>query len=97
DVRRVDDQFARGVQDGAGEIEALLDVRRDGGAPQALAHVRRDGAEAVGEQFESDRRESLRLGGRGGLRFAAQYVGLGRVLLAGPAGIDDGRRVRLED
>ena len=63
DVRGVDDQLSGSVQDGAGEVEALLDIRRDGGAAQPLAHVGRDRAEPVGEQLEPDGFRARRLGG----------------------------------
>ena len=63
DVRGVDDQLSGSVQDGAGEVEALLDVRRDGGAAQPLPHVGRDRAEPVGEQLEPDGFRARRLGG----------------------------------
>mmetsp|Transcript_96225 Transcript_96225/g.207639 ORF Transcript_96225/g.207639 Transcript_96225/m.207639 type:complete len:513 (+) Transcript_96225:322-1860(+) len=55
EVRRVRHQAALRVEDGAGEVEPLLDVDRDRGPLQAPAHLLRDAHEAVGEQAEPDR------------------------------------------
>ena len=65
DVGRVDDQFTRGIEDPAREIEALLDVRRDGRALQGGAHLPRDAFEPVGEELDTDRGGAL----QGGCRF----------------------------
>jgi hypothetical protein len=58
DVRGVDHQLARRVEQGAGEIEALLDVGGDGGALEHFAHLPGDRREAMGEQLELNRNGS---------------------------------------
>ena len=55
DVRRIDDQFARGREHGATEIEPLLHVGRDGGPLQRDAHLLGDRGEEVIEDLELDR------------------------------------------
>jgi hypothetical protein len=54
DVGCVGDEVAFGVEEGAGEVEALLDVDGAGGGAEGFAHVFGDGLEAVGEDFEED-------------------------------------------
>ena len=54
DVRRVDHQLARRIQQGAREVEPLLDVGGDRRALKPLSHLPRDGREAVGEQLQLD-------------------------------------------
>src|SRR6185295_6020682 len=49
-----DHQLAPGVEQGAGEVEPLLDVGGDGGALEPLPHLPRDGREAMGEELELD-------------------------------------------
>ncbi len=55
-VGRIDHQPPGGIQQGAREVLALLDVGGDGGALQHLAHLARDAREAVAHQLELDRR-----------------------------------------
>ena len=95
-VRRVHHQLPPRVEKGAGEIQPLLDVGRDGGPAQTLAHLQGDGPEAVGEQLEADRLRA-RARGRPRRRGAAQDDRAGRVDRRGPAGLDDHGAVRLED
>ena len=64
-VRRVRDERARGVEQGAGEIEALADVHRDGGRLQHRAHLLRDLHETVIEELELRRIGAPRIDGRG--------------------------------
>ena len=54
DVRRVDHQLAGRIEQGAGEVEPLLDVGGDGGALEPLPHLPGDRGEAVSEQLELD-------------------------------------------
>ena len=44
----------RGVEDGAGVVPALLDVRREGGAAQRRSHLLGDRGEQTLEDFERD-------------------------------------------
>ena len=53
DVRGVDEEPAGGVEDGAGVIEAFLDVGGDGGAAEQFAHGVGDALETGAEQFGS--------------------------------------------
>jgi hypothetical protein len=71
DVRRVDHQLAMGVEKGAGEIQALLDVGGNGGALEALAHLVGDGGEAMSEQLQLDGAGPPSSRGAGGRRLAA--------------------------
>jgi hypothetical protein len=59
DVRRVDHQLPGRIEEGAREVEPLLDVRGDGRAPQPLPHLPRHRGEAMGEQLQLDRFGSL--------------------------------------
>ena len=54
-VRRVGDERAGRVEDGAGEVEPLLDVDRRGGVLQRHAHLLGDRHEEIVEDFEQDR------------------------------------------
>ena len=54
DVRSVGDEAAIGVEQGAGKIEAFLDVRGEGRAAKGDAHLLGDGGEAAVEEFEFD-------------------------------------------
>ncbi len=96
-VRRVHHQLAPSVEEGAGEIQPLLDVGRDGGPPQALAHFHGDRPEAVGEQLEADRLGSRARGRPSRRRGAAQDERAGGVERGGPAGLDGDGAVRLDD
>ncbi len=109
DVRRVDDQLPGRVEQRAGEIEPLLDVGRDRGAPQPLPHVQGDGAKPVGEQLEPHRLRAVVGGGvvrcaaRGAARdarvpsAAPQDESAGTIDFRIPAVLDDRRGVRLEN
>ena len=50
----VGDEAAVGVEDGAGEVEALFDVGRDAGLLQGTAHLLGDGHEAMAKNGEHD-------------------------------------------
>ncbi len=52
DMGGVGDEVAPGVEQGAGEVQALADVDRAGGVPQGAAHVLGDAHEAAVEQAE---------------------------------------------
>ena len=54
DMRRVGDQAAARVEDGAGEIEPLLDIDRARGVLQRIAHLLGDRHEQIVEHFEHD-------------------------------------------
>ena len=54
-VRGVGDQVAVGIEDGAGEVEPLLDVDRVGGVLERDAHLLGDGHEQIVEDLEQDR------------------------------------------
>ena len=54
-VRRVGDQVRLPVEQGAGEVEPLLDIDRVGGVLQRLAHLLGHGHEEVVEELEPDR------------------------------------------
>ena len=54
DVRGVGDEAAVGIEQGAGEVEAFLDVRGEGGAAQGDAHLLGDGGKTTVEEFEFD-------------------------------------------
>ena len=97
-VRRVGDQIAFRVEDGAGEVQPLLDVHRIGRVLQGRAHLLCDGHEEVVEDLQhhrvdlrADRRRALQR--HHPLQFqmvAHRQAGL-------PAGIDDRRGRRLDD
>ncbi len=52
DMRRVGDEMAARVENGAGEIEPLLDVDRARGVLQRIAHLLGDRGEEIVEYFE---------------------------------------------
>ena len=52
DMRGVGDELPVAIEDGAGEVEALLDVDRARGVLQRVAHLLGDGGEAFVEHFE---------------------------------------------
>ena len=54
-VRRVGNQIPARVEQGAGEVQPLLDIDRVGGVLQRRAHLVGDGHELVVEDFEHDR------------------------------------------
>ena len=97
-VRRVGDQAAVAVEDGAGEVEPLLDVDRIGGVLQRHAHLLGDRHEEVVEDLEHHR---VGVGAdRGALRQrddAAEHDVVARGDLGLPAGLDDDGLVRLDD
>ena len=53
-VRRIGDQGAVPVEQGAGEVQSLLDVHRIGRVLQSDAHLLGDGHEQVVEQLQAD-------------------------------------------
>ena len=104
DVRGVRDQVALGVEDRAGEVEALLDVDRVRRRAEPLAHLLGGGHEQVGEDLEQHRvglgRRFPRSGRERGP--ARRHAGEQQVEPAGdrrpPAGLDDrGRQVLGDD
>jgi len=48
------DDFARGIEEGAGIVAAFLDIRREGGAAESGSHLFGDGMVEVLEDFEFD-------------------------------------------
>ena len=54
DVGRVDHELPRRIEQGAGEVEPLLDVGGDRRALEPLPHLAHDGREAMGEQLQLD-------------------------------------------
>ena len=96
---RVGHQPALGVEDGAGEIEAFLDVHAHGRVLQHRARLFRDVHEQVVEQLEQHRVRPVaarRHAGGQRLRAAQQHV-VQSGDLGGPAGFDQGGGVRLAD
>ena len=97
-VRGIRDERARAVEEGAGKIETLADVDRDGRGLQHGAHLLRDLHEPVVEQLELrgigasrvDCGHLPRLVSREPERAVSQGRG-------GPAGLDDRRGVGLDD
>ena len=54
-MRRVGDETACRVEQGAGEIQTLLDIHRIGGVGEGRAHLFGDGHEEVVEHFQHHR------------------------------------------
>ena len=97
DVRRIGDQIALAVEDGAGKIEPLLDVDRGGGVLQRHPHLLGDRHEQVGHHLEQDRIDlgaGLRRGA--GLGAGEDEVAV-RVHLGPPARLDDGGGGGIDD
>lgn len=98
DVRCVGDQVAVRVEEGAGEVEPLLDVDGVGGVLQAHAHLLGDGHEEVVEDLQHDRVDP---GADGLFRGARACAGQDQMAGGGegglPAGVDDGGRAVLGD
>ena len=97
-VRRVGDQVAVGVEEGAREVEPLLDVHRVGRVLQLQAHLLGDVHEEVVEDLEQDRIDrradrAPRLARHRALEDEVVERGDAR----GPAGLDHRRRVALDD
>ena len=97
-VRRVGDEPAFAVEDGAGEIEPFLDVDRIGRVLQRHAHLLGDRHEEVVEDLEHDRIGLARADRPAALllHVAAQDDVVARVDLGPPAGLDDDRLVGLD-
>lgn len=96
DVGRVGDEVALGVEEGAGEVEAFLDVDRVGGVLQAHAHLLGDGHEEAVEDLQEDRVHVRPRGHARGARCDAVQEEVSAVGRGGPpAGVDDGRGVGL--
>ncbi len=97
-MRRVGDQVSLPVEDGAGEIEPLLDVHRVGGVRQTQAHLLGDGHVKVVEDFELDRIDAGadRRARRPRLDPLEHHVIEARDLRT-PAGLHHGRRIPLGD
>ena len=55
DMRGVGDEAPGGIENGAGEVEPLLDVDRARGVLQRIAHLLGDGREELVEHFEQHR------------------------------------------
>src|SRR5579864_1449131 len=47
------EHVTRAIEDGAGIVAALLDIRRESGSAQHAAHFLRDGMEQVFEDFQA--------------------------------------------
>ena len=65
DEGRIGDEVAVGGEEGAGEVEALLDVRADRRLLQRPAHRLRDAHEPVSKERQQDR-VCLLVAGHGG-------------------------------
>ena len=95
-VRRVGDERAIAVEDGAGEIQPLLDVDRIGGVLQRHAHLFGDRHEEVVEHLQHDR---IGLGAERRLPALLLDAAQQHVVLGGdfglPARLDDDGLVRL--
>ena len=89
-MRRIGDQVALPVEQGAGEIQPFLDVHRRGRVLQRHAHLLGDRHEEIGHDLEHHR---VGLGGGGG-GGAGSRAGedeiVVRIHLGPPAGFDDG-------
>ena len=96
-VRRIGDQFARSVEQGAGEIEPFLDVYRSRRRLENDAHLFCDRHEEIVENFEPDR---VHLGPRRTValkRFAACEYEAAFFREPGlPSAFDDCRRCRID-
>ncbi|MNI56136.1 hypothetical protein D3C73_1111250 [compost metagenome] len=91
DVRGVGDQRPARIEDGAGEVQTLLDVHRIGGGAQGLAHLFGAGHEAAVEHFQHDRIDVCADGDAGGQGDDALQQQVGRGIDRGaPTGFDDG-------
>ncbi len=98
DVRGVGHQAAVRVEQGAGEVQALLDVDGVGGVLQSYAHLLGDRHEEVVEHFEHDGVHPGPDGRPARSRFGpAQHEVPGRPGRGLPAGVDDGGGVVLGD
>ncbi len=97
-VRRVGDKASLAVEQGAGEVEPLLDVDRIGGVLQRHAHLLGDRHEEMVEDLEHDRvgLGADRLAPRHGLDAGHQHMVFRRDRRA-PALFDDDRLMRLDD
>ena len=103
-VRRVGDEGAGVVEDGAGKVQPFLDVDRGGGVLQRHAHLLGDRHEEVVEDFEQHGIGALATGRTGAesgearlLLDALQEDVVLRRRLGRPAGLDDDGLVRLDD
>src|SRR5262245_5614228 len=97
-VRRVGDEIAFGVEEGAGEIEPLLDVDRVGGVGQTQAHLFGDRHEKVIEDLQHHRIDRRAYGAPVFARYDSdQDEMIERRYLGAPAGLDDGGGVPLGD
>ena len=98
DVGCVGDEMALGVEEGAGEVEALLDVNGVGGVDEGGAHLLGDGHEEVVEYFEHDGVGAGADGGAAPRGFGAgeQEIPLGGDL-GPPFGFDDGGGVGFDE
>ena len=83
DVRSTRKQSSVWIEQRAGEVEALADVRGDGGAAEQGAHVRHDGVEAMAEEVAGE--GVMECGSSGVMEDMAQAG----EMLDGPAGSDD--------
>ncbi len=98
DVGGVGDQVALGVEQGAGEVEAFLDVDGVGGVLEADAHLLGDRHEEVVEDLQH---HGVDLRAHRDPAGARPHPGEQEVAVLAdhgpPAGVDDGRRVGLRD
>jgi hypothetical protein len=93
-MRGVDDEAALRVEDGAGEVEAFLDVRRDRRATQDFAHLERDRAEAMREQLPRHGRPD---GDVAVVPNPRHHESADRIDLEIPRGRNESRPVRFDD
>ena len=98
EVGGVGDEAALGVEHGAAEVQALLDVHRDGGVGEGRAHLLGDGHEQAVEDLEQHGGDARGVGGGAGRRRgpAQQQLAAGQHL-GPPARLDDGRAGGLAD
>jgi len=97
-VRGIGDEVTVRVEDGAGEIEPLLDVHRGCGALQSGAHFLGDRHEQIGHHLEQNG-----IGSGSGMpprrsrRCAREDQRARRTHFRPPAGLDDDRLMRLDE
>ena len=97
-VRRICDERALRIEEGAGKIETLTDVYRDCGRLQHGAHLLRDLHEPVIEELESRRIGPPGIGRCRGDRLLPEEPQTAAFQdLACPAGLDNGRGIRFDD
>ena len=98
DMRGVGDEPAVAIEDGAGEVEPLLDVDRARGVLQRIAHLLGNRGEALVEHFEQ---HWIDAGAERGPRFAFAHAGEQQMVLRRdlclPVRLDHDGLMRLDD